>query len=93
VIELGKKSEIFGADKLVPLQMYGKPERMPKLITGHKLICGYDQGLGERLFVCESLVEAQQLYDSYYNGGAIRINWYSGEDPGFIHTVKGQSNG
>lgn len=84
MIELGKKTEIFGADLLKRLSLYGRPTTMPRVPTGHNVICGYDQGLGERMIVCESLEDMQQLYDAYARGGALQINWYSGEDAGFI---------
>ena len=65
LIELGKKGEIFGEDKLKPLRgIYGRPTQMPmpmpsptqmpRLPEGHDVICGFDQGLGERLFICKN---------------------------------------
>lgn len=84
MVELGKKCEIFGADLLRPLQIYGRPTAMPKLNDKDRVICGYDQGLGERMFVCESLEDMQQLHDAYARGGAVAIKWYAGEDPGFV---------
>ena len=89
MIELGKKNEIFGADRLEIINgLYGRPTQMPRLPSAtHKVICGYDQGLGERMIVCESLEEMQQLYDAYARGSALRINWYIGDDPGFIVRV------
>lgn len=90
MVELGKKSEVVGADKLVTLQgIHGRPSRLPRIAEGHKVICGYDQGLGERLFVCETLGDMQQLYDAYARGGALQIHWYSGDDPGFIVILQG----
>jgi len=86
--ELGKKDKIFGADKLLPLKIpYGRPTEMPTLGKDEKVICGYDQGLGERIFVCENLEDMQTLYDAYAKGGALRINWYKGEDPGFVTII------
>lgn len=88
LVELGKKDEIFGAELLQRLQgVYGRPTRMPHLPEGHSVICGYDQGLGERMFVCNTLEGMQQLYDAYAMGGALNIRWYSGEDPGFIQVI------
>lgn len=52
MIELGKRSECFGTELLVPLKnVYGRPMQLPRVPEGSKVICGYDQGLGERLFV------------------------------------------
>ena len=87
MFELGKKSEIFGAELIKSLSVSGRPSRMPSLPQGHDVICGYDQGLGERMIVCESLEDMQQLYDSYARGGALRICWYSGEDVGFVQVL------
>lgn len=91
MIELGLKSEIFGADQLQRVSMSndmdGRPARMPKLDDNKSLICGYDQGLGERMFVCGGLEDVHELYDAYARGGALRIHWYSGEDPGFITVI------
>lgn len=84
--ELGKKDEIFGADKLVKLNIIERPNKMPKLKENESLICGYDQGLGERMIVCSNLEEMQELYDAYALGSAIFINWYTGHDVGFILT-------
>ena len=88
MFELGKRSEIFGAELLKSLSIgYGRPSQMPSLPKGHDVICGYDQGLGERMFVCKSLEDMQQLYDAYASGGALYIYWYSGEDVVFIRAL------
>jgi hypothetical protein len=87
MFELGKRSEIFSAELLEPLSIYGRPSQMPSLPQGHDVICGYDQGLGERMIVCESLEDMQQLYDSYARGYALRIYWYSGEDVGCVYVL------
>ncbi len=84
MLELGKKDEIFGAELLKPLPLYGQPTSMPRLQQGEKVICGYDQGLGERMIVCDNLEEMQTLYGHYAQGGALRIHWYTAPDPGFI---------
>jgi hypothetical protein len=97
MVELGMKSEIFGAELLVPITLgfgqkdiaTGRPIRMPEVPQGHKVICGFDQGLGERMIVCESLDEMQQLWDAYAKGFALHIHWYHGEDPGFITIITG----
>lgn len=87
MIELGKKSELFGVELLQPLEIFGRPTSMPYLSGDDKVICGYDQGLGERMFVCESLEDMQILFDGYARGGAISIHWYKGPDPDFIFIV------
>lgn len=94
MIELGKKSEIFGVDSLrqlkpnVDIQFNNSgPQGMPRLKDNEKLIVGYDQGVGERMFVCDTLEEMQTLYNHYVAGSALHINFYAGEDPGFITTI------
>ncbi len=80
--ELGKKKELFGVELLESLKLHGRPTAMPILGKDERVICGYDQGLGERMIVCENLEEMQKLDDSYARGGARRICWYKGPDPG-----------
>ena len=87
MIELGMKGAVAGANLLKPLDIHGRPIAMPSLLPGHKVICGYDQGSGERLLVCDTLAEMQKLYDNYYSGAAITINWYQGQDPGFVTVI------
>jgi hypothetical protein len=83
--ELGKKSETFGNDLLKPVNLFKRPTEMPKLGEGERVICGYDQGLGERMIVCDSLADMQTLYDAgIVNGGALRVKWYTAPDPGRI---------
>ena len=86
MIKLGKKSEISGVDELKRItDIHGRPTAMPELPSAnHRVICGYNQGLGEHIIVCESLEDMQELYDAYYHGGAISIRWYIGDDPGFV---------
>lgn len=91
MIQLGKKSECFGVEKLQKLtDVYGRPTKIPFLNGDQKVICGYDQGLGEVLFVCETLEDMQELYDAYARGGALSIYWYKGADPGFITIISPQ---
>lgn len=89
MIELGKKDTLFGIDQLE--SYYGfrsqRPAQMPPFDNDKKLICGYDQGLGERMIVCEDIEDAQELYDAYARGGAVDIHWYVAPDPGFITVV------
>ncbi len=103
MIELGKRGEIFGEEllrDLDPLESRrcfsdyssGRPTAFPRLQEGDSLICGYDQGLGERLIVCESLEEMQQLYEAYAAGWALHIKWYTGEDVGFVAMIVSSQN-
>lgn len=84
--ELGKKDKVFGAELLEPYTGFRsqRPNQMPPIDNDKKLICGYDQGLGERLIVCDDLDDAVRLFDGYAQGGALRIKWYIGDDPGFL---------
>lgn len=95
--ELGKKDEIFGAELLRELRAYndyqvsnGRPTSFPRLQKDEKVIAGYDQGLGERMIVCDSLEEMQELYDLYARGSALRIKFYADPDPGFVIVIQGQ---
>ncbi|OGM20795.1 hypothetical protein A2714_05135 [Candidatus Woesebacteria bacterium RIFCSPHIGHO2_01_FULL_38_9] len=93
--ELGKRGEIFGADRLqnmrtgtdIPVDHRGKPTAMPSLKDTEFVIAGYDQGLGERIIVCESLEDMQELHSAYALGGALNLRWYKGEDPGFVTLI------
>ena len=88
MIELGKRDKVAGADSLRRIKnLYDRPLQWPKLTDDEVIICGYDQGLGERLIVCEDLDEMQTLYDAYARGGAIHIKWYRAIDPGFIYPL------
>jgi hypothetical protein len=86
--ELGKREECFGMELLQPLNVnaYGgcKPEFRPQVPEGHAIVCGFDQGLGERMIVCETFEDMTELHSKYSMGYALRIKWYSGPDPGFI---------
>jgi len=87
MINLGKKADVIGADELRELTVTTPITQLPSLPANHRVICGFEQGLGEKLIVCESLSDMQELYDSYRQGGALRIKWYSGENPGFIMVI------
>ena len=89
MIELGEKDNLFGDDQLEPYAGFRsqRPMQMPSFDDDKKLICGYDQGLGERMIVCEGIEDAQELYDAYARGGALHIHWYTAPDPGFIAVV------
>ncbi len=89
MIELGKKDELFGIELLEPLNLRVSELRaMPALKSGHSILCGYDQGLGERMIVCENLNDIKELDAAYERGGALRIKWYSAPDPGFITVLE-----
>lgn len=85
--ELGKRAEVFNSDLLEPMSVVGRPNSFPVLKDGKSLVCGYDQGLGERLIVCDSLEDMQELYDAYAAGGALRIKWYTGDDVGYVMSL------
>ena len=93
MIDLGQKDNYPARDllkSLAPdetcLMGYERPERMPRLPDNWWLLCGYSQGSHEHLFVCETLEDAQILYDAYTQGcrGATRINWYKGHEVCFL---------
>jgi len=76
MIELGKKSQITGIKQWPTFHMYRRPKHIPKVPEGHTIVCGLDQGDGERIFICETLEHMQMLYDEYVMGHAIHITWY-----------------
>ena len=94
MIELGEKSHIIGVELLRPIKnIVGRPQAMPLIEnSGDKVICGYDQGLGERIIVCESLEDMWELYDSYAQGCALQIHWYLGDDPEFVRVIGGNAD-
>ena len=78
MFELGKNTSIENPEVLVPIKnFFGRPIKMPVLSTDQTVVCGYNQGLGERLIVCESFDDMQKLYNAYMHGGAITISWYA----------------
>jgi hypothetical protein len=98
MFELGKKDKCFGTDDPTifrPLNLAemwnptARPSQKPILPEGWDVVAGYDQGLGERLIVCESLEDMQTLHDAYARGGAINLNWYAGFDVGFVTAISG----
>lgn len=85
--ELGKRNDIFGIDFAIDTSISGRPKNFPNISKGSSVVCGYDQGLGERMIVCNNLEDMQTLYDSYARGSAIRICWYTVKD-GDIAIIK-----
>ena len=54
-----------------------RPWSLPSLSTNrHVLVCGFDQGTGERLIVAYTLTDVQELWDKYAQGFAVQITWY-----------------
>ena len=56
--------------------MHGRPTMMPYLASGEQVIGVYDQGLGEKDMPCKTLGDMQSLYDSYYQGMALTLEWF-----------------
>lgn len=80
--KIGKKDEVLGStvnDLGAFPNIYGRPDAMPNVGGNECVICGYDQGLGETLYLCETLSDMQELYDAYAGGYALRICWYRGK--------------
>ncbi len=83
--ELGMKDKLLGKELLKPLIWHSRPPTgMPRLSPGEKVICGFNQGLGERMIVCDNLADMLKLDAAYAKGGAIEIKWYICKDPGVI---------
>lgn len=80
--EVGKKKDVLDKriKNLTPLNhLWQRPTSMPYVASGEVIICGFDQGLGERMLVCVSLEDMQYAYDQYARGVALSIYWYTGE--------------
>jgi hypothetical protein len=60
-----------------PIQgLYGRPTLMPYLAKDEMVIGVYDQGLGKKDALCNSLEDMQRLYDSYASGMALTLEWF-----------------
>jgi hypothetical protein len=55
--------------------MSQRPITMPRVLSPEIIICKVGQ---DAYFVCESLEEAQQLYDQYADK-TVEIQWYAGK--------------
>jgi hypothetical protein len=80
--EVGMKNDVLGMQikNLSPLSnIWSRPTNLPYISSGKVIICGFDQGLGEKMLVCESLEDMQYAYDQYARGLALSIYWYQGE--------------
>lgn len=76
---LGLKSQLIGAGNLKKIDIEGNPTSMPYLKEGAKVFCGFYQGDDEEIYVCESLEDMQNLYNSYVKGFATKQPiWYIG---------------
>jgi len=94
MIDMGLRNKCFGLDDLTrfrALASYelesGRPTRMPQLPGKWNVIAGWNRGLGEQMFICETLEDMQRLYDAYRQGLALRLNWYAGHDVGFVQCL------
>jgi hypothetical protein len=56
----------------------GKPLRFPQLPAEHVLICVYNMGMGEILYVCETIGDMQTLFDEHLCGTTVSLEWYVG---------------
>ena len=86
--ELGNKDDVLGVDKLKPIIIYSKPDKMPLLEEDESVIGGLHRSvLYETLYWCDQgLTDMQALYDAYARGAGTRLSWYKGKDVGFIET-------
>lgn len=85
--DAGMKDANPGANALVDLTVprgprpavmlrSARPTALPSLPEGHRLFAGYNQGLGEKLVLIETLKDAQDLWDSQDNMLESPV-WYS----------------
>ena len=77
MIELGLKSQISGVKDWATFRICRRPKNMPRVPKGHTIVCGFDEGDGERMFICETLEHVHALYDEHAMGHAIHIAWYN----------------
>jgi hypothetical protein len=89
MIEISRNEGIFRSDFLKQLNIYGygRPTRMPFVPDGQRVICGYNEGEGERVYICETLEDMQELYDYCVKNKISQINWYLGKDPVLINKI------
>lgn len=78
MVELGKKSQIIGAEHWPTFSVLKNPTKMPRLPKGHMVICGIERDgeEGERMFICETVEHMQAFYHEHVAGHATRIKWY-----------------
>jgi hypothetical protein len=87
MIDVGMKAGTPGEEFLVDLTLprggrpavmfrSSRPTALPSLPEGHRLFGSLDQGLGERLYLIESLADAQDLWDKQDYALAAPV-WYS----------------
>lgn len=68
------------AEKPIP-NLYGRPNTMPYLEEGEQVVGIWNQGLGDKRTVCNSLMDMQKLYDSYASGMALTLKWVIASSP------------
>lgn len=76
MIELGMKQQVVGVSDWLTLRIRGNPKKMPDIPKGYELVCGLDQGAGEKMIICETLAQMEALYHEYITGHAVHISWY-----------------
>ena len=91
--ELGKKKEVENQiNNLVLLDLpFERPISIPHTTVDSVVICGFDRGIYVIMYVCESLEDMQELFDSYAKGMAVNIRWYTGEIPRLEKSAKIES--
>ncbi|PWU23567.1 hypothetical protein C5B42_02530 [Candidatus Cerribacteria bacterium 'Amazon FNV 2010 28 9'] len=90
MIELGKTDQVQGAklEKLhlgAPLESF---RRMPEVPDDKCIVCGYNRGLGEQLYICQSFDDMMTLYQGYKQGFALSIQWYTMPKPTVIMFIE-----
>ncbi len=72
------KAQLVDAARLLhPIPVGTKrPRQFPSLPSGHQLVCGVDDGNGERIIICPSFESMLALHREYEKGHVAHITWY-----------------
>ncbi len=78
MLELGLKSGIVSKEIFEKINVPDGPRlsQPPRLKDGFCLVCGIDEGQGERLYVCRSSSDIHEMNKRYGMGAARGMNWY-----------------
>lgn len=62
------------------IRFSGRPVSMPTLEEGEVLVCEFIRNLElpsfNKVYICETVEDIQQLFDICARGGAMLLNWY-----------------
>ena len=78
IVELGRKSQIEKPDRLREFSIDQYPAKMPKIPKGDMIVCGIEQdgAEGERIFLCDTLKDMQDLWRKHTAERGVHLSWY-----------------